>query len=284
MLYMCLFAGARRGLAAAAMMLLAVLAMPTGASASGHGAAVSTHTAAAITRFGDGYTQPAGSQRVRRIQRRLHALGYAAGPVDGRYGPITAGAVSRFQADHDLQSDGEVGPITTAHLRHATTVVRYGSGYTRPNGSRRVRAIQRHLRARGYEAGPVDGRFGPLTARAVERFQADHALVADGEVGPRTFARLTTHRVAPPSTLVDDTAPRPTAIPDLLAPAPPGVNRPPGLTVPTAPPAGLLLLAIAVIGLAMFTGSYVRTRARLAKARRGSPAASVANGNPGRVR
>jgi hypothetical protein len=54
--------------------------------------------------------------------------------------------------------------------------------------------------------------------------------------------------------------------------------------VPNAPPAGLVLLAIAAIGLAMFTGSYVRTRTRLAKARRGSPAASVANGNPQRAR
>src|SRR5690242_11153234 len=197
MLCMRLFAGARRGLAVAAIVLLAVLALPTGASASGHGAAVSPHTAAATMRFGDGYAQPAGSQRVRRIQRRLRVLGYAAGPVDGRYGPLTEGAVSRFQADHRLRIDGEVGPVTSAHLRRATTVVRYGTGYARPGGSRRVRAIQLRLRTLGYETGPVDGRFGPRTRQAVVRFQATHALAADGQVGPRTFARLTPSTVEP---------------------------------------------------------------------------------------
>jgi peptidoglycan hydrolase-like protein with peptidoglycan-binding domain len=284
MLCMRLFAG-RRGLAAAAILLLAVLAMPTGASASGHGAAVSPHTAAAIMRFGDGYSQPAGSRHVGRIQRRLHALGYATGPVDGRYGPLTEGAVSRFQAAHRLQVDGEVGPITSAHLRRATAVVRYGSGYARPDGSRRVRAIQRQLRRLGYDAGPVDGRFGPLTRRAVVRYQATHALTADGEVGPRTLARLIPRAVAPPASVVDHTRPRPTAIPDLLAPAPSGAGRlAPRLTVPHAPPAGLLLLAIGLIGLAVFTCSYLRTRTRLAKERRGSPAVPVANANTERGR
>jgi peptidoglycan hydrolase-like protein with peptidoglycan-binding domain len=272
-----LFAGARRGLAAAAVVLLAVLALPTGASASGHGATVSPHTAAAIMRFGDGYSRPAGSQRVRRVQRRLHALGYATGPVDGRYGPLTADAVGRFQADHRLLVDGQVGPITSARLRRATAVVRYGTGYARPGGSRRVRAIQRRLRTLGYEPGPVDGRFGPLTTRAVERFQTTHALAADGEVGPRTSARLVAHRPASPKTVQDRTRPRPTAIPALQTPT--GARPAPRLTVPDAPPAGLLLLAIALVGLAMFTGSYVRTRTRLAKARRGSPSAPVADHN-----
>jgi peptidoglycan hydrolase-like protein with peptidoglycan-binding domain len=281
------FAWACRGLGAAAMMLLAVLAVPPGASASDHGAAASPHTVAPIVRFGDGYSQPAGSPRVRRIQRRLHALGYAAGPIDGRYGPLTKGAASRFQADHGLQIDGEIGPITSRHLRRATSVVRYGSGYARPNGSRRVRAIQQRLRTLGYETGPVDGRFGPLTSRAVARFQAAHSLAADGEVGPRTRARLIPRRKdASPSTVVDQTRPRPTTIPDLLAPAPPGGagRLLPRVAVPHAPPAGLLLLAIALVGVAMFTASYMRTRARLAKVRRGSPAAPVANGNAERGR
>jgi peptidoglycan hydrolase-like protein with peptidoglycan-binding domain len=128
----------------------------------------------------------------------------------------------------------------------------------------------------------VDGRFGPLTRRAVVRFQDAHALAPDGQVGPRTFARLTPRTVEPPTTPTDNARPRPIAIPDLLAPAPPGATRlAPHLTVPNAPPTGLLLLAIALVGLAVFAGSYVRTRTHLARARRGAPAA---NHHPERAR
>jgi DNA invertase Pin-like site-specific DNA recombinase/peptidoglycan hydrolase-like protein with peptidoglycan-binding domain len=54
--------------------------------------------------------------------------------------------------------------------------------------SKRVRTLQRALTGRGYSVGApgIDGRFGPLTAGAVRRFQTDFNLVVDGIVGPRT--------------------------------------------------------------------------------------------------
>jgi len=44
---------------------------------------------------GTGYRTPAGSQRVRDLQRRLLRLGYRPGTRDGRYGPRTQAAVVR---------------------------------------------------------------------------------------------------------------------------------------------------------------------------------------------
>lgn len=53
-----------------------------------------------------------------------------------------------------------------------------------------VRAVQELLRMLGYFAGAADGVYGPETAEAVRRFQADQRLVADGIVGPMTYDAL----------------------------------------------------------------------------------------------
>jgi len=52
-----------------------------------------------------------------------------------------------------------------------------------------VRALQALLRGYGY-ALTVDGIFGPKTGNAVECFQEDNSLDADGIVGPLTWAAL----------------------------------------------------------------------------------------------
>ena len=69
-------------------------------------------------RPGDGYG-PGGSGRVRALQRRLAASGFSPGAVDGRYGPLTTGAVRRFQSARHLQTDGIAGPQTLGRLRPA---------------------------------------------------------------------------------------------------------------------------------------------------------------------
>lgn len=46
---------------------------------------------------------------VVETQRRLQALGYYKGDLDGMFGPTTAAAVRSFQADKDLVVDGIIG-------------------------------------------------------------------------------------------------------------------------------------------------------------------------------
>jgi hypothetical protein len=57
--------------------------------------------------------------QVRLLQRALASLSYAPGPVDGRYGPSTQQALTRFQRASSLTADGVLGPKTLAALMQA---------------------------------------------------------------------------------------------------------------------------------------------------------------------
>lgn len=68
------------------------------------------------------------------------------------------------------------------------------------NGARgdAVRELQRLLVAAGYDPGPVDGIFGPLTDAAVRQFQRNMGLRDDGLVGATTWVALKQAQPAPP--------------------------------------------------------------------------------------
>jgi peptidoglycan hydrolase-like protein with peptidoglycan-binding domain len=55
---------------------------------------------------GTGFGRVGGSPAVRHLQRRLKALGFSPGPLDGLYGPLTTAAISRFQHSRSLRVDG----------------------------------------------------------------------------------------------------------------------------------------------------------------------------------
>ncbi|MEO1227496.1 MAG: peptidoglycan-binding protein [Myxococcota bacterium] len=61
---------------------------------------------------------------VEDMQRRLQELGYATGPVDGKFGPLTQGALRQFQMQNDLNSTGRLDADTRARLE-STEAQRY---------------------------------------------------------------------------------------------------------------------------------------------------------------
>lgn len=74
--------------------------------------------------------------------------------------------------------------------RPHATLLAFGTGYSAPHGSTAVRRLQRRLMRLGYSLGRIDGRYGPLTERAVIRFQRTQGLHVDGIAGPLTLAAL----------------------------------------------------------------------------------------------
>jgi peptidoglycan hydrolase-like protein with peptidoglycan-binding domain/DNA invertase Pin-like site-specific DNA recombinase len=211
---------------------------------------------------GVGFDGAQGSAPVRALQRRLRAVGARPGPVDGRFGALTEAAVRRFQSARGLVVDGIVGPRTGPALRAPVPLAR-GAGTDLPDGSSRVRALQRQLHAVGVGPGPVDGRFGVRTEAAVRRFQRARGLAVDGIVGPHTTRRLARHdkpAAAPPRrTNQTPTARRHAQRPPISATTP--ENR--GTPNRNTDPVGIaVLVAVAVIALALLVvgGSHWRKR------------------------
>ncbi len=67
---------------------------------------------------------------------------------------------------------------------HASALVQKGDQGTE------VTAIQQRLKELGYFKGSATGYYGPVTKRAVTRFQQNKGLAADGIVGKNTSAAL----------------------------------------------------------------------------------------------
>lgn len=61
-------------------------------------------------------TQPYVKPTDEEVQQSLKNAGVYSGKVDGVVGPRTKKAIRDFQAQHDLNSDGRIGPQTWAKL------------------------------------------------------------------------------------------------------------------------------------------------------------------------
>lgn len=95
---------------------------------------------AGLLRRGAGYGTENGSAAVRRLQLRLRWVGFRPGPIDGLFGPLTQGAVVRFQVARGLAADGVVGPDTRGLLLRRVGRDSRPAGSSRPDRPARDRA------------------------------------------------------------------------------------------------------------------------------------------------
>jgi peptidoglycan hydrolase-like protein with peptidoglycan-binding domain len=165
----------------------------------------------------------AGSEQVRLLQQRLHELNYDPGPVDGKIGPQTRGALRDFQNARGLGGTGRVDAATLSALNIQTASsqttsrndpkgARYAASRIKEENPRDVpqaeqqarrrdqtehgmtsegiRQVQRKLRGLGYFAGVVDGEWGPQTEAALRDFQQAHDIQVTGRLDDTTLDEL----------------------------------------------------------------------------------------------
>ena len=128
---------------------------------------------------------------VRDIQRRLTGLGIHT-IVDGSYGSNTFASVQAFQGVRGLPVDGIVGPETWRTLVDAGFRLGDRMLYRRSPMMRGddVSRLQQSLGSLGFDAGKVDGIFGPDTLRAVLDFQHNRGMAEDGFAGRQVVEEL----------------------------------------------------------------------------------------------
>ncbi|HVL32192.1 MAG TPA: peptidoglycan-binding protein, partial [Actinomycetota bacterium] len=128
------------------------------------------------------------------VQRRLGALGYSFPPDErsGVFGPATDQAVRAFQQKRGLLVDGLVGVDTWRELVEASWRLGDRVLYLRAPHVRGddVRDLQDRLATLGFDVGRVDGIFGPRTQRAVQEFQRNYGIPADGIVAVNSVRAL----------------------------------------------------------------------------------------------
>lgn len=148
-------------------------------------------------RFGD------RGATVDLIQRQLKALGYFEGGVDGKFRERTLYAVTRFQQDYNLVSDGcaDTATLTAidAQMRQAEITSWTEEDDQQSNSGdflelgdrgRQVEFVQRRLQELGYYRSQIHGWFDRPTQAALIRFQRDSGLFGTGRVDRSTRSAL----------------------------------------------------------------------------------------------
>jgi peptidoglycan hydrolase-like protein with peptidoglycan-binding domain len=197
-----------------------------GAEAIGQAAAPGTGAGSMAAPPADQVTHPdlkpgdGPSTDVGILQQKLNGAG-AATPalrITALYSEATTAAVMSFQVNHGLPNTGVTDQATWSALdKAAPNVVRNGRIVVdTPNGANPLGSPEKgitHPTIRAGSRGPaveelqqrlnnappgevptmleVDGKFGPITRKAVVEFQTSHPpLAKDGVVGPLTWAMV----------------------------------------------------------------------------------------------
>lgn len=134
---------------------------------------------------------------VAEVRDRLIRLGFLpAGPPTANLAYFDAevdAAVRAFQQQRGISVDGIVGRDTFRRLEEARwnigdRIIAYSAGHMTSGDD--VAQLQQRLNTLGFDAGRMDGVFGPDTDRALRDFQRNVGLDPDGTCGPEVWRAL----------------------------------------------------------------------------------------------
>jgi len=154
----------------------------------------------------DGVGPGSTGEALRDLRRRLGAAGVPiVSAHDESYHDAVSDAVRLFQLRRGLSPTGECDHVTWTTLVEAGHQLGDRHLYLRSPMIRGddVADLQHRLGSLGFDAGRVDGIFGPDTEHALKDFQRNSALTTDGVLGRDTRDTLLRlgHRTAGPTTV-----------------------------------------------------------------------------------
>ena len=158
---------------------------------------------------------------VKALQQLLTNAGAYSNPINGKFDLETLASVKQFQRTNRLMVDGVVGrntwralakggttqvldptfnnsPFTNESITNSSDKPLINSrsviqaSLKQGDRGQEVKALQERLLALGYYSGNTTGNFGPLTKKAVIRFQKQVKLTPNGIVDSSTKAALLT--------------------------------------------------------------------------------------------
>jgi peptidoglycan hydrolase-like protein with peptidoglycan-binding domain len=131
--------------------------------------------------FLDGY-----NYRIKEAQGCLMSAGFNPGLIDGKMRNDTRKAVKCFQRANDLNATGFIGARTWQKMsNYRKDPLKYYS--STPEG---VKEFQQALKGRGFDPGPVDGKIGLKTKKAIMAFQSAEGLSVNGTIDTKVLESL----------------------------------------------------------------------------------------------
>lgn len=98
--------------------------------------------------------------------------------------------ISKPEANRELLSEDRKKNESRVQVSPPEVLPAVGEDATALKKSYKTVDIQKALTNAGFSPGPIDGKMGAKTKKAIQEFQKEHNLTIDGIVGEKTWEKL----------------------------------------------------------------------------------------------